>query len=406
MSNRKFRRYTAAAAAAALTVCVPVHSVPALATAAALSASDTVSAAAPVPGTAAETALVSKAGTATNPGSVPEAGRTSEGEPGSEKDLSPVTTTVERGTLSVTAQVSATLQYFDWGTIWFDSDYASAVFVQYCVKEGDYVEKGQPVAEVQAQVNDIDIEAAKLRLTRARQEQEELHESCSERLAAAEKAVSESSGTARRIAELDLEKCRMETERSLRSVDERVAALEEQITGYDQAREKLLILSPMTGYLHSFEPMEAGKIVWKGDRIGLMYGRKEQTYAVTDATGILCYGMRAQFAEKNSSNTSRGMVVSCSQKYLSSAFKTDNAYIRFDSRSEDPYYATVSYESLHLENVLIVKLEAVKSDSYGSYVTELKDGRKIKHYFLMGKRTKDYCHVLDGLTEGMVVVIN
>ena len=379
MSDRKIQRYIAAAAAAVLAVCVPVH---------------------PVPAATEKSAPVSETGTIlkAEPDRLPE------------EELNFVTTKVERGTMSVTAQAEGSLQYFDWGTIYFDTGYESAAFVQFHVKIGDYVEKGDPVAEYRAQLNEIDVESAKLRLSRAKQEQTETHESCGARLASAERAVRESTGTALRIAELDLEKCRMETERSLRSIDERVAELEAEVEKYNREQEKLLLCAPMSGYIYFLEEREPGAQVWNGDRVGLMYGRQEQIFSVQDNSGIFCYGMHAQITEGSTIGEVSGKVVSCSSKYLSSAFQNRSAYIRADVEGNTAfltvYRASITYETLHLENVLMVNINAIKSDSGGSYVTELKDGRRIKHYFITGKRTKEYCHVIDGLAEGMVVLMN
>lgn len=373
MSDRKTRKYIAAAAAVIMAVCVPVH---------------------PVPAAADKSVPVSE----------PEANLNAEPEKAA-GEITFATSRVERGTLSVEAQAEGTLQYYGWDNINFDTGYDSAIFIKYCVAVGDYVEEGQPIAEFKALVNDIDIKTVDLRLTRAREEQKEVQESCGARLASAERAVKESTGTALRIAELDLEKCRMETERSIRTVNEKVAELEELVDKYQREQEKLVLPAPMSGYIYSLENKEPDMLAWNGDTLGLMCKQKTQIFAVPDGSGILLYGMNTLVANNDLEADTLGKVVSCSKKYLSGSFQSNDSYIWID-KSNSSYRASIRYETLHLDNVLMVSVEAVKSDSGGCYVTELKDGKKIKHYFLMGKRTKEYCHVIDGLTEGMVVLIN
>lgn len=121
-----------------------------------------------------------------------------------------------------------------------------------------------------------------------------------------------------------------------------------------------------------------------------------------DPNSVMRYGMRVQLNESKDISY-ECKVVSCGSKYLSGNFETDKTYVKpIDPRS---WGFDATYENIRIDNILLVDAGAVKNDKNGSYVVELKDGKLSKCYFTIGKTINDLCYALDGLTEGMTVII-
>lgn len=314
------------------------------------------------------------------------------------------TTTVEYGTMSVEAQVSVSCEYTEHTPIRFEYEYGAPVFAGYLIERYDYVEKGQPIAEVATNVDEIAIEELKLKLQRAEEARDEFYKNMDEQLENAKKAAEGSAGAQKTIAKLRLEQLEMEFERSRKSADEGVDALKEQLAAYESASEVTQILAPASGMVGWLNRYKSGEILSDGIVLGEIYGYDNVMFYVTDMSGVLRYGMKVTFTDKTK-KTYAGTVVSCPGKYLSGSFETETAYIRPNVMPEVWDGLQAAYETIHIENVLLVSESAVKNDKNGSYVVELKDGKLTKRYFTAGKTVKGVCHVIDGLTEGMTVVI-
>ena len=102
-------------------------------------------------------------------------------------------------------------------------------------------------------------------------------------------------------------------------------------------------------------------------------------------------------------NTYSSTVISSGEKYLSSSLKTADAYLK--PESIDSWGFDGIYKNIEINNVPLVDSAAVRRDRDGDYVVELKDGELIKRYITIGKAVNNLCYAVDGLTEGMTVVI-
>lgn len=314
------------------------------------------------------------------------------------------TTTVERGTISVEAQANVSYEYTARTAIRYETDCGSAKFVRYLVERYDYVVQGQPIAEIETGVDEIAVKELELELQRAEEARDEFYKSMDERLESAENAVKESAGTQKAIARLRLEELELELERSKASADEGVEALREQLAAYETAAVTTRILAPASGMVGWINRYITGDALYDNTVLGEIYGYEDILYYVPDAGGVLRYGMKVTLQDATK-KTYPGTVVSCPGKYLSANFETEGAYIRLNRPPEAWNDMTAAYETIRIEDVLLVSAAAVKSDKDGSYVVELKDGKLAKRYFTAGKTVKDICYAVDGLTEGMTVVI-
>lgn len=325
--------------------------------------------------------------------------------PVSADDTEYQTMTVTKGTMAVKSQMPAGFIYTGQVPVVFESECGSTTFISYLVNINDYVGKGDPIAQISTGVDEIALEETKLRIQRAEESRDRVFADMQEQHDVAKRAVAESSGTQRRIAELRLEQLEMEQERNKRQVEEEVAVLQEQLAAYEEAIEVTQILAPVSGqvtWLNYFSHMDK---IWDGTKIGEIACMDELMFAVKDTGSVLRYGMRVYITNGQGENGFAATIVSSGSKYLSSSFNGERAILKPDSQSADVWGFNMTYENIHIDNALLISTAAVRRDKNGSYVVELKDGKLIKRYFTVGKTVNDLCYAIDGLTEGMTVVV-
>lgn len=322
--------------------------------------------------------------------------------PVSAEDGAYQTTTVEKGSMSVEAQMQASYEYTESVPVVFESGCGSTTFVRYVVNPNDYVSEGDVIAVISTGVDEIVLEETKLRLQRAEESRDKTYADMQEQYDAAVKAVEGSSGTQKQIAALRLEKLTMQQERSKRSIEEGIEDIQEQLAAYEQVLGVTQILSPAHG-------MVTGLTCWPNSTIGdgtqvaVIRSVAEAMFTVRDMSGVLRYGMEITLVD-GMGNRYAGKVVSSSPKYLSNSFNGEKAFVR--PNLQEAWAFNAIYENVQINNVLIVKSAAVKNDKDGTFVVELKDGKLSKCYFTVGKMVNDLCYAIDGLTEGMTVIVN
>lgn len=314
-------------------------------------------------------------------------------------------TTVERGTLLTKAQAKASIYYPEWASIDFTSDYGSATFVKFVVESGAYVEKGQVIAEIRTEVDDIAMEELNLQLKRAQEDYEEFLTQMESALQAAEAAVGAAlSENEKKVAELELEKQRTEYMKRKVSAETGVLALEKRKQIYEAAEETTEVVAPVSGVIGWLNRYRNGDTIWDGASLGGIYDTSKTLFTVKDMTGVFRYGMSVTLKDSQG-NEHVGEVISCSSDSISQYLLQETAYIRIEN--PDPMLSyTAAYETIRMENVLLVSASAVKTDAGGTYVLTLSDGRPMKQYFVSAKIVNGTCYVLSGLTEGMQVIIN
>lgn len=312
------------------------------------------------------------------------------------------TDTVKKGSMEVEAQMQVSYEYTNQVPVIFESGCGSTTFVQYMVSPQDFVSRGDVIAIISTGVDEVVLEETKLRLQRAEESRDKVYMEMQERYDAAVKAVKESSGTQKKIAELRLEQLTMEQEKNKSSIEQGISDIQEQLAAYDEVMGVTQILAPEGGMVTNLTCWP-NSTIWDGTQVAVIRSVAEPMFSVKDMSGILRYGMPVTLVD-GQGNQYEGKVVSSSSKYLSSSFNGERAFIR--PNVPDAWAFNVIYKNVQINNILIVKSAAVKNDKNGYYVVELKDGKLSKCYFTIGKTVNDLCYAIDGLTEGMTVIVN
>ncbi len=318
-------------------------------------------------------------------------------------DTSYVTATVERGTLSTKAQARASIFYPQSTAIIFESEYGSTTFVEYAVTRGMVVEEGQVIATIRTEVDEIAKEELQLQLKRAEEDYAEFLERMESSLQQAEDAVSNATGDEKRIAELRLEKQRIEYDKRFASEESSIEALRKRMEVYETAGEVTEITAPVSGTVSWLERYREGDTIWDNATVGAIYNTDKMLFTIKDMTGVLRYGMKLMLLADNGIQY-EGTVVSTASEALNPSLVQEVAYVRVENADPTLRY-DATYETIHMDNVLLVPASAVKADTTGNYVLVLKDGRPSKQYFAAAKTINGQCYVLSGLEEGTTVII-
>lgn len=325
--------------------------------------------------------------------------------PVSADDTAYETTTVARGTMSAEAQLQINYEYVKKVPVYFSSAYGATTFLGYVVEPGDYVGEGEPIANISTEVDEILLEEMRLRLQRAEEARDQAYAEMQKRHEEAQRAAAESTGTQKQIALLRLEQLEMEQEREKRQTEEGLLSLREQLEACEQEAGRTQILSPVSGRLiTSMNYYRVGGEIANGAQVCIIECSVEPMFTAKDANGVMRYGKEMTILGPEKKRY-RAKIVSCSSKYLSDGFQTTMAYFKPDPNELETWGFDAVYENVHIENILLVDTAAVQKDRDGTYVVELKDGKLTKCYFTVGKTVNNLCYAIDGLTEGMTVVI-
>ena len=322
--------------------------------------------------------------------------------PVSADDTAYRTATVKRGTLEVEATAKIIFTHNRIVPVILESKYGTVKFVSYAVSEGTFVDKGDPIINVQTSVDEIALEEVKLRYERLKKSCDKEFADMQEQHEAAKKAVAGSSGTQKQIAQLRLEQLEMEQGRYKLQLEESLAKVQEELDAYEELKGMTQIVAQESGNIMRLSYMGEGAVIGDGTEIARISTWDEMMFMVVGGANVLRYGMKVTIKDGMGSTYS-STVISSGEKYLSSTLRTADAYLK--PESADSWGLDAIYKNIEINNVLLVDSAAVRRDRDGDYVVELKDGELIKRYITIGKAVNNLCYAVDGLTEGMTVVI-
>ncbi len=323
------------------------------------------------------------------------------------------TKSLEYTDLIVTATAELTVSYPNSSSVRYESMYSNASFVSYLVEDGSYVTEGDPIVEITSDIDEIALLQVKMDLERTQDGYDAYVKEAANAKAAAQKAVTKASGkTEKRLAELALEKLQMQQNASLDSYREQLEALQEKVATYEKESETIYITAPSSGLIylptHTNWRLHAGDTLNNGAYIGYLQSTDYCFFTLEGAGQLLRYGMEVTLTDKQG-NTYPAHVANCTSSSLTNTLISTYAVVVPDAEVPVTSYEglTATYETIHMEHVLMVPTIACHNDSNGDYVYELTEGgAMMKHYFIKGRTVKDSCVSYEGLSEGTVIVTN
>ena len=321
------------------------------------------------------------------------------------------TTEVFVGDLDNEAQVKASVQYPNYEGVIFSLSNGVATFEGFLVSQGDYVTEGDPIAKVSIRRDEIQVEELKLNLKRLEQNYSDYCYSkeqtlfyLMEDINKAEQPIDIEKKT------LIYEKNLLEYEQGKMSKEKEIADLREKVKDQEESDEDEFIYASSSGIIDGFSRIWPGTAISDGEYLATIFDTSKILLAVNNSGKILKYNMPVSIISKNKDETLEltGRVISFSSDVLSTELISETAYIEVNGDTAGFVWSnnnTVIYHPLTMKNVLLVSVNAVGVDGTKTYVTEYVDNQLYKRYFIAGRFNTKYYWVLDGLKEGMEVII-
>ena len=283
------------------------------------------------------------------------------------------------------------------------------------VTVGQVVKEGDPLVYFHREEDKIAMETLKLQLKR---KQESYAAENARRLTAIATAqenintLKAQGATAYELekARLSGEKLQIEYEQYLYTSSKELAGLEEQLSEMEQATQRNVLLAPHDGVIDSVTKIQAGDKVTRGQVLVTMHATDKLLLKAQNASENLRYNTDVIIRIGNIENPSiyTGKVI-VAANILPTGVSQDMTLIEVDQEiAEKDLKKIIKFEGTveALSNVLVVDQRAVQREE-GKYYVRILDGDTVqKRYVAAVKVNTEKMWILDGLSEGQLLIID
>lgn len=312
---------------------------------------------------------------------------------------------VRTGTANAIFPLQFELRWEEDGTYYQEA----AVTVGQAVKEGD------PLVYFRREEDRIALETLKLQL---RRKQESCAAEDARRLAAIAAAqenrntLQEQGATAYELetARLNGEKLQVEYEQFLYTSGKELARLEEQLTEMEQAAQRNVLLAPHDGVIDSVAKLQTGDKVARGQVLITMHATDKVLLKAERSSENLRYNTDViiRIGNIDSPSIYTGKVI-VAPNILPTGVSQDMTLIEVDQEiAEKDLKKVIKYEGTveALSNVLVVDQRAVQREA-GKFYVRILDGDTVqKRYVAAVKVNTEKVWILDGLSEGQLLIVD
>lgn len=321
--------------------------------------------------------------------------------------------TLEKGTF-VEEALGQTLEraYINATIAYVELPCEKARFGEYAANYFVYVDEGDVLATFYADVDTIALEEARLDQQRLEERfaQAELdHIEKAEELRV--KQITEPNGYEKQVIGIECEQEELSWEKTKRSYEQQIESAKEKIEELEEIGSVIEVYSPASGLAVPTKGYATGMEVADGDYLCHIIPMDEYYVSTDKRTEIYNYGMEMTF--NTSAGKATGTIISADSKVLYG--NLDEHAVIFSVETSE----TVTMNDLNasralafegnlktVENVILVPKAAVTVEDDECFVTVIKeDGTLLKTEFIAGGSNLDYYWVLDGLTEGMQILM-
>ena len=312
---------------------------------------------------------------------------------------------VRTGTANAIFPLQFELRWEEDGTYYQEA----AVTVGQAVKEGD------PLVYFRREEDRIALETLKLQL---RRKQESCAAEDARRLAAIAAAqenrntLQEQGATAYELetARLNGEKLQVEYEQFLYTSGKELARLEEQLTEMERSAQRNVLLAPHDGVIDSVAKLQTGDKVARGQVLITMHATDKVLLKAERSSENLRYNTDViiRIGNIDSPSIYTGKVI-VAPNILPTGVSQDMTLIEVDQeRAEKDLKKVIKYEGTveALSNVLVVDQRAVQRED-GKFYVRILDGDTVqKRYVAAVKVNTEKMWILDGLSEGQLLIVD
>jgi len=299
-------------------------------------------------------------------------------------------------------------------------EYGTMVFDKLLASTGDYVEAGDPIAQVHIDVSEADLTAARLAIQRM-EERVEADRLMYEKEDAKQKreVYSMSASTAQNVAirqyEATLEYHRQDLESQYKAIER----AKENLAKMEEADTLTEITAPISGYIKDVPTLVYGRVIPNKMIIGVLEPEKSGILIVNNDKNAFRYGKDVEIVCKKEDFEKEftGVVITPSQSSVASQASDRRACIRLDEegaaflQENKVNTIEVTVKTIEQENAVMVKMGALELDekdkdnntAYATVVQE--DGSFYKKKVILGGMNEECYWVLEGLEGGDEIVV-
>lgn len=317
------------------------------------------------------------------------------------------TVEVIRGTFTITAKTSGSFVYMDAQPL--VCEYSDAILVEdVSFSEDATFSKGDVIARFTFEVSEAELERMELAYYQANRTAATQIEAYESKIAQYSQAAL-AGGTEGEIAALQLERTQNELKIYKEKTYASLSAQAEVLEAYrDRFTEKTLI-APEDGMVIGSVSLKAGTTLGEGTTILTYTTGSDKLIRLNDINTsyleLMSPGMKVMITRGK--QTIEGVVVA-SPTGIDDIL--DNSYVYVHSDEIDSLelrsYYSIECDVLELNDMLLLESNAVHYDGDTPYVMLLQDGQAVKKEILCGLESGNMICVLDGLSEGQLVITN
>lgn len=318
------------------------------------------------------------------------------------------TDVVKKGDLTLQGFFQANVVYPNSEKIYYTVKRGKGIFQEYLVKAGDYVEAGTPLVSLESTVTKAQVEEQRLKLFRAQEDYNDYLEKYNDFLdEEAYRAKVAPGYQTESLAVLKSKQKNLEHTYQLSVLSREVTNLTKELKEYEDAYATTQIVAPSAGIIGRLADFMTGKEMDSDCYITELSQTDQVCLSVNDKDSVLHYGLEVEVTLGEDDKRYTGHVISPHNLVLHDSLATTKSYIALDDSSiqlDKKSKVMVFCEYLNLENVLLVKTDAITEDRKGFFVNKLEGDRLVKTYIIIGQKNLENAYVLEGLQEGDIVV--
>ena len=326
-------------------------------------------------------------------------------------------TNVIRGDLLSELTVKAEFYYPIAHDVFFELGEMGAVFVEYLCSVGDFVQKGDPIASIEYNVNHVELEKMKLNQLNTVNNYKKEKSAKRQRLDE-QRSRLESLSDPDQIAIESIHLSYLEEEYSnyIESMEEVIADIDKSIKEYEEKMGVCYIYTPVSGVITETSELKRGSKIYNGHFCAKITSMEEEPYLVVENEhGAFRYNMKVDLTvtdkDRKGTETLKGRVVSELELTYGPAWYLAKNYAvikLLEGDMKELYDKTVRATCYprYMKDVLLVSKDAVSLDASEPYVMVQTDEGIYKKKFVSGGANDDYYFVFDGLEEGITVLID
>ena len=291
-----------------------------------------------------------------------------------------------------------------------------------------YVEEGTPIFSytLAAESDEVALASARMELERTRKDYSDFVQSWNEQFARTLERISKmEGGFARTKEELQYQQSVISFNEEVADREQKISDLEKKLENIQNDRE-IVVTAPLSGQISSLRLPDPGKELSVSSNVMIINSLEDILLRVEDKTGSLRVNQKVKVytGEVGKSEAMDGVVVSALSSVSMDMKQSlgDYSYIRLTGDTSkitaDAIEAlgnwwgrnnqsfTVVADHIVISDALLVDSDAVVNEQGRTYVLIAEDGMTRRMFFLSGGISSSDHWVLDGLEEGMEVVLN